>query len=69
MITHGFTRPSGKKVSGEELVKICTEYIAKDPMAEYEITVGTDSQDHKFVTLVRVVSSSIVWNMCLSSAH
>ena len=36
MITHGFTRPSGKKVSGEELVKICTEYIAKDPMAEYE---------------------------------
>lgn len=52
MITHCFTRPSGKKVSGEELVKICTEYIAKDPMAEYEITVGTDSQDHKDVSKV-----------------
>ena len=46
MITHTFTRANGKVVSGEEVIKIIADYVKQEPKAQYEFTVGTDSQAH-----------------------
>lgn len=39
-----------------EMIKIIAEYIAKAPEAFYEITVGTDSQNHKKTHMVEVIA-------------
>lgn len=51
-----FTRPSGEKVSIEEVAKIAAEYILRAPDAEYEVTVGTDSQNFHKTKMVEVIA-------------
>ena len=38
------------------MTKIIAEYIAAQPFADYEITVGTDSQSHSRTKLVEVIA-------------
>ena len=51
-----FKRGNGTSVSYDEMTKIIAEYIAAQPFAEYEITVGTDSQSHSKTKLVEVIA-------------
>ena len=51
-----FTRGNGDKVSYQEMIKIISKYIATQPLASYEITVGTDSQSHKRCHMVEVIA-------------
>lgn len=44
MITESFKRPTGQVVSSNEIIATIADYIKQDPYAEYEFTVGTDSQ-------------------------
>ena len=59
MLTHKFTRPvTGIEVSGKEVTQIIADYIIEDPTANYEFTVGTDSQafsDHTRIVEVIAV--------------
>lgn len=51
-----FTRGNGQKVNSEGLIQVVADYIAKAPNATYEITVGTDSQNHKCTRMVEVIA-------------
>ena len=51
-----FKRGNGTSVSYDEMTKIIAEHIAAQPFAEYEITVGTDSQSHSKTKLVEVIA-------------
>lgn len=37
------------------MIKVIADYIRADPNAEYDITVGTDSQTHKYCRMVEVI--------------
>ena len=50
-----FTRGNGKKVNYSQMIKIIAEYIKKDLNAEYDITIGTDSQTHSESKVVEVI--------------
>ena len=50
-----FTRGNGKKVNYSQMIKIIAEYIKKDLNAEYDITIGTDSQTHSLSKIVEVI--------------
>ena len=51
-----FTRGNGEKVRYSQIGSIVADYIAKAPNASYEITVGTDSQNHKCTRMVEVIA-------------
>lgn len=51
-----FTRGNGEKVDYAKMIEIVAGYIAKNPNAAYEITIGTDSQNHKFTRMVEVIA-------------
>lgn len=51
-----FTRGNGKKVNYSQMIKIIAEYIKKDLKAEYDITIGTDSQTHSESKVVEVIA-------------
>lgn len=57
-----FTRGNGEIVSYEEMIDIICNYIIKDISAEYEITVGTDSQNHSDTKMVEVIALHNVGN-------
>jgi uncharacterized protein len=40
----------------EQVFKIIKEYISQDPLQNYKITVGTDSQNHEMTKIALVVS-------------
>ena len=44
------------KVTYSEMIKVIADYIRTNPNAEYDITVGTDSQNHKMTRMVEVVA-------------
>lgn len=56
MLTQTFLRPSGQKVSADEVIKIITDYIMQDTSATYEFTVGTDSQNFDRTKMVEVIA-------------
>lgn len=49
-------RPSGEQVSLQEVVNIVKNYILDSPEDKYEFTVGTDSQNHYYTKIVRVIA-------------
>lgn len=53
-----FTRGNRErtKVTYAEMIKVVADYIRVDPNAEYDITVGTDSQNHKMTRMVEVIA-------------
>lgn len=51
-----FHRGSGSKVTRSEMVQIIADYLAADTKSEYEITVGTDSQNHDKTKMVEVIA-------------
>lgn len=44
------------RVTYSEMIKIIANYIRTNPNAEYDITVGTDSQNHKMTRMVEVIA-------------
>ena len=52
-----FTRGNAErtKVTFSEAIKVIADYIRANPNAEYDITVGTDSQTHKYCRMVEVI--------------
>ena len=50
------TRGNGKKVKFAEMIKVMAEFIMNDLSAEYELTVGSDSQNFDYTKLVEVVA-------------
>lgn len=51
-----FKRGNGQSVKYSEMIKIISNFIAANPKAEYEITVGTDSQNHSSTKIVTVLA-------------
>ena len=53
-----FTRGNRErtKVTYAEMIKVIADYIRVNPNAEYDITVGTDSQNHKMTRMVEVIA-------------
>ena len=51
-----FLRPNGEKVNINDIARIGAEYIRENPYAEYEITVGTDSQNFSRTKIVTVIA-------------
>lgn len=49
-------RPSGQKVSMQEIVEIVKDFILQAPNEKYEFTVGTDSQNFSFTKMVEVIA-------------
>ena len=37
------------------MIKVIADYIRANPNAEYDITVGTDSQTHKYCRMAEVI--------------
>lgn len=48
-------RGNGEIITTNELIKIVADYIRKNPEAAYDITIGTDSQTHKYCRMVEVI--------------
>lgn len=44
------------RVTYSEMIKVIANYIRVNPNAEYDITVGTDSQNHKMTRMVEVIA-------------
>lgn len=53
-----FTRGNREhtKVSYDEMIDVIAKYIAESPNSEYDITIGTDSQNHKMTRIVEVLA-------------
>lgn len=51
-----FTRGNGQRVNYNQMIKIIADYIKKDLKAEYDITIGTDSQTHSESKIVEVIA-------------
>lgn len=56
MLEKEFRTGDGKRVNYAEMVAIIANYIKQNPDADYEITVGTDSQNHSSTRMVEVVA-------------
>ena len=56
MLTQYFKRPDNTTVTGQQLIKIVSDYISADPKAQYEFTVGTDSQSYDKTKMVEVIA-------------
>lgn len=56
MGTKMFKRGNGTSVSYEEMIKIVADYISQDTKKDYEITIGTDSQNHSHTKMVEVIA-------------
>ena len=51
-----FMRPNGQVVLLQDIAKIAAEYMARNPMSHYEVTVGTDSQNFDKTKMVEVIA-------------
>lgn len=51
-----FKRSNGQEVSYREMIKVIADYIRINPSASYDITIGTDSQNHKMTRMVEVIA-------------
>jgi predicted RNase H-related nuclease YkuK (DUF458 family) len=62
MLEKEFRTGDGKCVNYAEMVAIIANYIKQNPEADYEITVGTDSQNHDKTKMVEVIAVCRVGN-------
>lgn len=51
-----FIRGNGEKVTRDRMAQLIAAYISEKPSADYEITVGTDSQNHSMTKMVEVIA-------------
>lgn len=51
-----FLRPNGERVSLNEIAKIIANYLSQNLHNEYQITVGTDSQNFDKTKIVEVIA-------------
>lgn len=51
-----FISGAGERVTYTEMVSYIANYLMKDPSADYEIGVGTDSQNHAKTRMTEVIS-------------
>lgn len=51
-----FARPNGEKVTLVEIASVVANYIAANPHAKYDITVGTDSQSYDKTKIAEVIA-------------
>ena len=51
-----FRSASGKETNMDEIASRITEYLMEDTDAQYEITVGTDSQNFRVTKMVEVIA-------------
>ena len=51
-----FKTARGQEVTKEQIIRRIAGFIAEDPSAHYEITVGTDSQNHGMTKMVEVIA-------------
>lgn len=51
-----FRTAKGREVEMDEIVSRVAKYIAQDPDAAYEFTIGTDSQNHGETKMVEVIA-------------
>lgn len=51
-----FRRGNGQLVSYDEMITIIAKYIMEDTAQPYEITVGTDSQNHDRTKIAEVIA-------------
>ena len=51
-----FRRGNGDRCTYSEMIQFIADYIAKNKEANYEITVGTDSQNHSSTKIVEVIA-------------
>ncbi|SCW48638.1 hypothetical protein SAMN02910456_01351 [Ruminococcaceae bacterium YRB3002] len=51
-----FRSANGQEVTMDGIIDRITRYIAEEPHAAYEITVGTDSQSHGQTKMVEVIA-------------
>lgn len=56
MNTKVFHRGNGESVTYDKMMKLIADYISKDTNQSYEITVGTDSQNHNKTKMVEVIA-------------
>lgn len=56
MNTKKFYRGNGQIVTYDETMKVIADYIMEDTKSDYEITVGTDSQNHDLTKMVEVIA-------------
>jgi len=57
-----FKTAQGEVVDKPQIIKRIADFILKDPHAQYEITVGTDSQNHKSTKMVEVIAIHRIGN-------
>ena len=62
MLEKEFRTGDDKRVNYAEMVAIIANYIKQNPDADYEITVGTDSQNHEKTKMVEVIAVCRVGN-------
>lgn len=62
MLEKEFRTGDGKRVNYVKMVAIIANYIKQNPDADYEITVGTDSQNHDKTKMVEVIAVCRVGN-------
>lgn len=55
-----FKRGNGKTCTYTEMIQAVADYISLDPKANYEIAIGTDSQNHDRTKIVEVIAVSNV---------
>ena len=51
-----FTRGNGEKVTYSKAISIIASYLAASPKAEYEVTIGTDSQTSNVTKYSEVIA-------------
>jgi len=51
-----FRSANGKEITMDGIIDRIARYIAEEPSASYEITVGTDSQSHGQTKMVEVIA-------------
>ncbi len=51
-----FRRGNGEKCTQSEMIQLIADYIAEDTNETYNITVGTDSQNHSATKMVEVIA-------------
>lgn len=51
-----FRRGNGEKCTYSEMTQFIADYIAEDTRQEYDITIGTDSQNHSDTKMVEVIA-------------
>lgn len=57
-----FTRGNKQRINYDQMIDIIAEFVLREPNADYEFTVGTDSQNSNHTKMVEVIAVHRVGN-------